>query len=146
VHDLPDTLSAIEELLGAAHGAVASLTRHSARLHASRLRREVERRVAEWRRAVGALDTMVAELGGWPMTLGGSSAVSGPPFGDPITGTDQEVLADCDRAEHAALEAWADALSEHLPPAVRRVLLEQHVVLVRGREELRRLFNSERRA
>ena len=142
MHDVPDTVSTLSELLDAVRDAESRFRVCAELVRSPRLKLMFEDRAVAWRASAAQLRAHLQELGG---SLDAGRAVGGaaPVARDALAGrSDRALIGECERIEHAALEAYADALSEELLPGIRR-LVEQHYESVRrSLTQLRRLLDT----
>ncbi|HEY4065353.1 MAG TPA: hypothetical protein VGM74_00525 [Burkholderiaceae bacterium] len=126
---------ALLELLSASEAASSCLRQAVAHVWSPGLRMIVDGRASEWAAAVLSLQALVAELGG--IAEERQDAMPAPV--DALeNATHAKVLADCERAESAALQVWAHALRKEIPREIRLRLAQQYVALWCGQGELRR--------
>ena len=146
MHDVPDTVSTLAELLEASRDGEYGFRACAEHVRAARLRVMFESRAAEWRAAAAQLQAHLQEMGGAPDLIA-------PPAGSVHRGwvaprselreqSDHAMLVQCERGEKAAVETYADALSEELPPRIRRLVEQQYEGVRRNHAQLRRWLDT----
>ena len=146
MHDVPDTVSTLTELLEASRDGEYGFHACAEHVRAARLRVMFESRAAEWHTAAAQLQAHLAEMGGSPDPI---AALTGSvhrgwvaPRNELREQSDHAMLVQCERGEKAALETYADALSEELPPRIRRLVEQQYEGVRRSQALLRRWLDT----
>jgi len=136
------TIEALRELISVHHDSEQALRLCAAALGASPLRDLCVRSGGECAAAIGELEALVERLGGdLPQAHGAVSGFwrSGWAGLRPALarGDDGAILDACERGESWILEAYRNALDDHLPDFVRDAVLRQFEVLMSTHDAIR---------
>lgn len=89
------------------------------------------------------LQKEVRQLGGTPETGGSASGAIHRGWMNIKSAVgaqdDAAILAECERAEDAAIEQYADALRADLPAPIRQIISRQHAAIKAARDRIREL-------
>lgn len=100
-------------------------------------------RAAQCRQAAEELQRHVVQLGGEPDTGGSASGAMHRGWvavrATLASYNDPAMLEECERGEDAAVERYADALKEDLPPATRTLVNAQYQGARRNHDQIRNL-------
>jgi uncharacterized protein (TIGR02284 family) len=135
------TIAALRELIAVHRDSEHALQLCAASLGLSPLGELCGRSAAECAVAIGELEALVKRLGGAHHTHGAAGAVWRSGWAGLraalARGEDEAILDRCERGESWILEAYRNALDDHLPDFVRDAVLRQFEVLMSTHDAIR---------
>ena len=136
------TIEALRELISVRRDSEQALRQCAASLAAGELRELCDQSATDCADAIRELEALVERLGGAPRQAHGAPAGfwrSGWAGlrGALAPGGDSAILDACERGESWILEAYRNALDDHLPDFVRDAVLRQFEILMSTHEAIR---------
>jgi len=138
-----DTIRTLNELIRVVHDGERGFAKCARHARSARLSRLFESRAGECAEFRAELSRLLQELGGVPDEGRSVSSALYRRWVDLRVALNREddaaVLEEGERGEDYALEAYRNALDEHLPETVRSLLLRQFERTMANHERIRRL-------
>lgn len=135
------TIEALRELISVRRDSEQALRLCAASVGAGALRELCHQGATECADAIRELEALVERLGGAPLAHGGVSAFWRSGWlglrAALALGDDDSILDACERGESWILEAYRNALDDHLPDFVRDAVLRQFEILMSTHDAIR---------
>ena len=137
------TIRTLNELIAVSRDGEKGFRVCAQLVRSERLRTLFDDRSRACAQAVQELQFWVRELGGEPSTEGSAMGTLHRGWVDVLATLsrhdDETIIAECERGEGYALEVYRNALDDHLPEPVRRIVLRQFEGVVNNYGRIRRL-------
>lgn len=140
------TIRTLNELIIVSRDGERGFRACAAHVRSERLRALFTDRAHSCAQAAEELEKMVRELGGELTTEPGTFGALHRRWMDVraiFSGSDDAtIVAECERGEDYALESYRNALDDHLPDPVRRIVLQQFEGVMNNYDQIRILGNE----